>query len=219
MRSSGLLISDCNPWKTGESLLYYFGRFVFLIYLKMFYRIRIVGRSNIPVYKPFMVCSNHISWHDPFSVGVALPAWYRINYMAKKELFSNSVLRFLLLKAGSFPVNRQDADLIAVKKAYLILKEGNVLGLFPEGTRSRNGAMQKAYNGAALIAVRSGVPILPVAIEGPYRLFNPVRIHIGKPFTLPPLVNEQKNKKREQLDEMSDLIMKRIGMLLTGQEN
>jgi 1-acyl-sn-glycerol-3-phosphate acyltransferase len=139
--------------------------------------------------------------------------------MAKKELFSNSVLRFLLLKAGSFPVNRQDADLIAVKKAYLILKEGNVLGLFPEGTRSRNGAMQKAYNGAALIAVRSGVPILPVAIEGPYRLFNPVRIHIGKPFTLPPLVNEQKNKKREQLDEMSDLIMKRIGMLLTGQEN
>jgi len=200
-------------------LLYYFARFIFLIYLKVFYRITIFGRTNIPGRKPFIVCANHISWHDPLSVGVALAARYRINYMAKKELFSNFILRFLLIRAGAFPVNRQEADLIAVKKAYLILKEGNVLGLFPEGTRSASGVMQKAYNGAALIAVRSGVPILPVAIEGPYRLFKPVKVHIGKPFVLPPLIYEQKNKKREQLEEMSDLIMNTISRLLTEQKN
>jgi 1-acyl-sn-glycerol-3-phosphate acyltransferase len=195
-------------------LLYYFARFVFLIYLKVFYRLTIIGRTNIPSRKPFIVCANHISWLDPLSVGVALPAWYRINYMAKKELFSNFVMRFLLQSAGAFPVNRQDADLIAVKKAYLILKEDQVLGLFPEGTRSKSGVMQKAYNGAALIAVRSGVPILPVAVEGPYRPFKPVKVHIGKPFVLPPLVYEQKNEKREQLDEMSDIIMSSISRLL-----
>jgi len=134
--------------------------------------------------------------------------------MAKKELFSNFVMSFLLHSAGAFPVNRQDADLIAIKKAYLILKEDQVLGLFPEGTRSKSGVMQKAYNGAALIAVRSGVPILPVAVEGPYRPFKPVKVHIGKPFVLPPLVYEQKNEKREQLDEMSDMIMGSISRLL-----
>ncbi len=208
-----------GPWKTGENLLYYFARFVFLIYLKVFYRITIIGRTNIPGRKPFIICANHISWLDPLSVGVALPAWYRINYMAKKELFSNFIMRFLLIRAGAFPVNRQEADLIAVKKAYLLLKEGHVLGLFPEGTRSKTGVLQKAYNGAALIAVRSGVPILPVAVAGPYRLFNPVKVHIGKPFVLPPLVYEQKNEKREQLEEMSDMIMGSISRLLLEQNN
>jgi len=200
-------------------LLYYFARFVFLIYLKLFYRITIIGRTNIPGRKPFIICANHISWLDPLSVGIALPAWYRIHYMAKKELFSNFIMRFLLIKAGAFPVNRQDADLIAVKKAYSVLKEGHVLGLFPEGTRSKSGVLQKAYNGAALIAVRSGVPILPVAVEGPYRLFKPVKVHIGKAFVLPPLVYEQKNEKREQLDDMSNTIMSSISRLLTEQNN
>ncbi len=197
-------------------MLYYFGRFVFLLYLKLFYRIKFIGRSNIPGRKPFIICANHISWLDPMAVAAALPAWYKINYMAKKELFKNPVLNFLLPMAGAFPVNRQEADLIAIKKAYLILKEGNVLGLFPEGTRSRNGIMQKAYNGAALIAVRSGVPILPVAVEGPYRFFKTLKVHVGEPFVLPPLVYELKNEKREQLDSMSDLIMNKISNLLPG---
>jgi 1-acyl-sn-glycerol-3-phosphate acyltransferase len=83
-------------------LLYYFARFVFLIYLKIFYRLTIIGRTNIPGRKPFIVCANHISWLDPLSVGVALPAWYRINYMAKKELFSNFIMRFLLTGPGLF---------------------------------------------------------------------------------------------------------------------
>jgi 1-acyl-sn-glycerol-3-phosphate acyltransferase len=203
--------------RTGEPLLYNFGRLVFLIYLKLLYRIKFVNRSNIPGRKPFIICANHISWLDPMAVAAAFPAWYKINYMAKKELFNNIILKFLLPLAGAFPVNRQEADLIAIKKAYLVLKEGNVLGLFPEGTRSRNGIMQKAYNGAALIAVRSGVPILPVAVEGPYLLFKPVKVHVGQPFVLPPLVYEQKNDKREQLDAMSDMIMNKISAMLPEQ--
>jgi 1-acyl-sn-glycerol-3-phosphate acyltransferase len=197
-------------------MLYSVGRFIFLVYLKLLYCMKIHGRSNIPARKPFIVCANHICWLDPMAVGAALPLKFRIYYMAKKELFNNNLISYLLHMAGAFPVNRQEPDLLAVKKAYLILKEENVLGLFPEGTRSRDGEMQKAFNGAALIAVRSGVPILPVAVEGPYRLFKPLNVHIGKPFTLPPLIYEQRKEKKKQLEEMSYMIMSNIRKLLPG---
>jgi 1-acyl-sn-glycerol-3-phosphate acyltransferase len=198
-------------------MLYIVSRFVFLIILKLFFLLRIQGRDNLPARKPFIVCANHISLLDPLAVGAAIPAHYHIYYMAKKELFDNIILNRLLLMVGAFPVNRQEPDLNAVKRAYTILKEGNVLGLFPEGTRSKSGAIQKAFNGAALIAVRSGVPILPVAIEGPYCLFKPLKVHIGQPFTLPALVYEQKTEKKEQLEEMSCLIMNNISRMLPEQ--
>ncbi len=198
-------------------MLYIIGRFVFLIILKLFFLLRIRGRDNIPARKPFIICANHISMLDPMAVGAAIPVKYHIYYMAKKELFENIILKKLLLMVGAFPVNRQETDLYAVKRAYTILKEEKVLGIFPEGTRSKSGALRKAFNGAALIAVRSGVPILPVAIEGPYRLFRPLKVYIGKPFTLPPLVYEQKTEKKEQLEEMSYLIMNNISRMLPGQ--
>lgn len=200
-------------------MLYYFGRFVFLLYFKLFYRLQVSGSANLPGMKPFIICANHISWMDPLAIGAAIPAWYRINYMAKKELFKNYILRKLLLMVGAFPVNRQDADFTAVKKAYNLLKEGQVLGVFPEGTRSTNGLMQKAYNGAALIAVRSGIPILPVAVEGPYRFFEPLTIHIGQLFVLPPLIYEQKNEKKEQLDALSAIIISNINKLLPEKQS
>lgn len=195
-------------------LLYCFARFVFLIYLKLLYRLKIHGVEHIPKRKPFIICSNHIFWLDPLAVGAALPTSYRIHFMAKKELFSNFILSYLLSKAFAFPVNRQDADYGAIKKAYQLLGDGQVLGLFPEGSRSKDGELQKAFNGASLIAVRSGVPLLPIAIDGPYRVFKPLHVYVGPPFVLPPLLYEQKDKKREQLNEMSCTIMENISRLL-----
>lgn len=197
-----------------SGLLYYFGRAVFCLYLKIFYHLTIHNTDNIPGRKPFIICSNHIFWLDPLAVAAALPASYKIHFMAKKELFNNFLTSYLFRKVYAFPVNRQDADLGAIKKAYQLLKEGQVLGLFPEGTRSKTNRMLKAYNGAALISVRSGVPVLPVAIVGPYRLFKRINVFIGPPFVLPPLIYDHKEKKREQLDEMSEIIMKNIGKLM-----
>lgn len=191
-------------------LVYYFGRFVFYIYLNLLYRLRIHGSENIPGRKPFIICSNHIKWIDPATVGVAIPARYRIRFMAKKELFSIFIFSFLVRMAGAFPVNREQADYGAIKKAFQLLKEGQVLGLFPEGSRSESGKLQKAYNGAALIAVRSGVPVIPVAIVGPYRFLKPLHVYIGPPFVLPPLVYVSKEDKKAQLDEMSCEIMGKI---------
>jgi len=136
--------------------------------------------------------------------------------MAKNEIFINFIVSFLLRKVGAFPVKRENADYAAIKKAYQLLEEGHVLGLFPEGSRSKSGRLQKAYNGAALIAVRSGVPIVPVAISGPYRLFKPVHIRFGPPFVLPPLVYEKKEEKKAQLEEMSHIIMDNIARLRPG---
>lgn len=196
-----------------NGLLYYFGRFVFLIYLKVFYRLRIEGREHIPLRKPFIICANHIYWLDPLAVGAALPASYRIHFMGKKELFSNFLFSFILKKAHAFPVNRQEADYGAIKKALQLLKEGQVIGMFPEGSRSKSGNFLKAFNGAALIANRSGVPILPILIVGPYRLFRPLHLYIGTPFALPPLNYEHKGEKKEQLNDMSTSIMNRIKAL------
>lgn len=200
-------------------MLYKFGRFVFAIYIKTIFRLRVFGMENVPNRKPFIICSNHIRWIDPVTIGVALPARYDIKFMAKKELFKNPFIGYLFRQVGAFPVNRDDADFGAIKWSYQILKEGHVLGLFPEGSRSSSGQLQKAYNGAALIAVRSGVPILPVAVEGPYRFLKPLKLHIGKPFVLPPLVYEQRDEKKAQLDEMSRKIMDNIACLLPAHKH
>lgn len=202
-----------------NELLYCFGRCVFLIYLKIFYRLSIEGREHIPTRKPFIICANHICWLDPLAVGAALPASYRIHFMGKKELFRNFFFAFVLKKAHAFPVNRQEADYGAIKKALQLLKEGQVLGLFPEGSRSKSGSLQKAFNGAALIANRSGVPIVPILIVGPYRIFKPLKLYIGAPFALPPLNYEHKEEKKEQLNEMSSTIMNHIKALQPLEED
>ncbi len=196
-----------------KRLFYYLGRFIAWVYLRIFYRVKVHGIENVPGRKPFIICSNHINWMDPLTISTSIPAAYRIHFMAKNEIFSNIIVSFLLSKLGAFPVKRENADYAAIKRAYQLLKEGQVLGLFPEGSRSKSGELQKAYNGAALIAVRSGVPIVPVAIVGPYQLFKPVYMYIGTPFVLPPLLYENKEGKKVQLEEISSIIMKSIGGL------
>ncbi len=198
-------------------MLYYLGRFIAWVYLRILYRVKVHGIENVPGRKPFIICSNHINWMDPLTIGTSIPASYRVHYMAKNELFKNFVIAFLLRKVGAFPVKRENADYTAIKRAYRLLKEGQVLGLFPEGSRSKSGRLQKAYNGAALIAVRSGVPIIPVAVVGPYRFFKPVHLYIGPPFVLRPLVYEKKDEKKEQLEEMSRVIMENIARLQPDQ--
>jgi len=197
-------------------LLYQLVRLFFAIVLKILYRPRVHGSEYIPKRKPFIICSNHLNWLDPLTVGISLPAGYRIHFMAKKELFSNFIFSYLLRKTGAFPLNRKSADYAAMRKSYQLLQDRQIVGLFPEGSRSKNGKLQKAYHGAALIAARSGVPILPVAIAGPYRLFKPLDVFIGPPFVLPPLTYKQKAEKKAQLEEMSGCIMEHIRKLLPG---
>jgi len=182
--------------------------------MRLAFRVRVSGMEYLPRRKPFIICANHISWLDPITLAVVIPAGYRINFMAKKELFKNPIFAFVLRMVGAYPVDRKSPDYTSIRKSYQLLNEGHVLGLFPEGSRSKSGRLQKAQNGAALIAVRSGVPILPVAIQGPYRFFKPLQVNVGPPFVLPPLVYEDKGEKKEKLEAMSYEIMAHIKRLL-----
>ncbi len=201
-----------------EHLIYRIGHFSFEIFYRIVYRRGVYGCEHIPEEGPLIICANHINWQDPAAIGSALPHRLRIKFMAKKELFRNPVIAFFLRKAGAFSVDRQSADYGAIRRAFQILQEGGVVGLFPEGTRSKSGELQKAQRGSALIAARSGAPLLPVLVVGPYRLGRPLRIICGPVFTIPRLEYSGRKEKKARLEEGSRMIMDRLQALLPADK-
>lgn len=160
-------------------------------WLLLYHRLTIKGRGNIPSERPFIVAANHCSNLDPVIVGVACPE--KLRYMAKAELFDVPILRHLIKALGAVPVpreNRQGAA--AVLKLFLsrLEREENVL-LFPEGRRSPDGKLQPMEGGVALLAMKTGAPIVPVYVKGSFEALKskavfprPTRIsvHFGKPL-------------------------------------
>ncbi len=162
----------------GGRVLYNAGKNLCNVLLRSLYRIDIRGTYNIPDSGAVMLCANHISNLDPILMGIASPR--KIHYMAKDELFRIPFLAVLLRVLGAFPVRRGKADRAALRTGIDLLKAGNVLGLFPEGTRSRNGKLGKAHSGVAYFALRTNCRVVPVAISGSYRLFSRISIAFGE---------------------------------------
>ncbi len=175
-------------------------------------RIRLRGRSNVPSGGAFIIASNHLSWTDIPLIPMHLQR--KVVYMAKEEYFS-SKLAWLVRFLGSFPVKRGEGDRQALRAGEEQLKKGNILIIFPEGTRSRTRAMAKAHAGMGMIALRSGVPVVPVAIWGSEnalkKLGAEVTISYGEPMVLTP-----KGKKitRDDIDEATDKVMRKIAEML-----
>lgn len=149
---------------------------------RLLFRVKINGAENVPQNEAFVVCSNHKSNFDPVMVAVSLPV--ELSFMAKEELFGFKPFGAVIRALGAFPVKRGKSDVGALKSAIGILKSGKNLVVFPEGRRSPQNHMGEGKGGAALIAVKSGVNILPVGIKGSYRLFSKISINIGKPIDL-----------------------------------
>jgi len=174
--------------------------------------VHVVGRQNIPAQGASIIASNHLSWVDV----PLIPAFIkrRIVYMAKEEAFQGN-LAWLVRFFGAFPVKRGEADRQSIRAADEQLKAGRILGMFPEGTRSKIAKMAKAHAGLGMIALRSDVPVIPVAIwgtENAFKKFRPrVTLTIGEPMLLKP-----KGKKitREDIDEATDQVMQRIASML-----
>ncbi len=149
------------------------------------------GLENVPRKGAFILACNHLNNADPPLLTEATPR--RIAWMAKMEWFSTPVVGGLFRLAGMVPVRRFEADLQALRKAQGVLKTGHALGMFPEGTRSRTGQLGQGEPGSALIALRSGAPVVPVAIWGTEKVKLPrdvlrrnhATISFGRPFTLP----------------------------------
>lgn len=173
------------------------------------------GVHNIPSEGPIIVAANHVSIWDPVVVAIIMNR--PVKFMAKAELFNYKVLGKLLEKVYVFPVKRGAADRHAIKQAIAILNEGEVLGIFPEGTRNKSGDEIKAQAGAAMIALKAGAPILPVACVGTNRIFplgwfRPLEVRIGEPLGLEEFHNQKVNSAL--LAEVSDLITREINFLL-----
>ncbi|CAG9623515.1 lysophospholipid acyltransferase family protein [Sutcliffiella rhizosphaerae] len=159
---------------------YSFAKFVVSVVLKPLYRIQIEGTENIPKEGAVLLCANHIDNLDPPIVGITSPR--TVHFMAKEEVFRVPVLKTILPKVHAFPVKRGMSDREALRNALKVLKQGNVLGLFPEGTRSKTGELGKGLAGAGFFALRSESFVVPCAIIGPYKLFKPIRVIYGKPI-------------------------------------
>ncbi len=155
-------------------MLYNLLVFLLSIVARIVFRIKVHGNNKLPDGK-LILCSNHISLVDPVILAVVTNR--QISFMAKKELFDKPVLGWLISKVGSFPVDRKNADLKAIKESLKVLKEDRVLGIFPEGTRVKTVSLDNLKPGIGLIASRSGSDIQPVNIVSTYKLFSKVDVY------------------------------------------
>jgi len=144
------------------------------VILRMLGGFRVTGLEHLPAQDGAVIASNHLSFLDPPTVGVAMPR--RTYYFAKSELFK-PIFGWIIRKCYAFPVERGAADTRALKNAIELLRGGELLTMFPEGTRSRDGQLGEFDLGAALAASRAGVPIIPCALTG-----TDVVMPIGSPF-------------------------------------
>ncbi|WP_163969873.1 lysophospholipid acyltransferase family protein [Oceanobacillus halotolerans] len=191
--------------------LYKFAKFIVTIIFYPLYRFRVIGKENIPQTGPVIICSNHISNLDPVVVGIT--SHRDIYFMAKGELFENTFLRKLLLGIHAFPVKRGLRDRTALRKGLEILKNGNTLGLFPEGTRSKTGELGKPLAGAGFFALRSNATIIPCAIVGPYKGGKKLTVIYGTPMNM-----EDLRSRKASAQETSDAIMEEIRQLLENYQ-
>jgi len=203
-----------NPLSDGW---YRFGRLLSRIFIPAFGSIEVVGREHVPPEGPLIIAPNHQSNADPPVLVYAVPR--PLYFMAKRSLFAGPVASYFLRAVHVYPVDRDGRDVDALRWALGLLASGRPLVLFPEGTRSP-GALQEATEGLAYIALRSGAPVLPVAITGTEQVpgmfriafhFKRLRVVIGEPLTLPRVEGPI---ERAALRSATDQVMGRIAALL-----
>ncbi len=191
-------------------------------------RVTIEGLENVPRTGPVILAGNHASHADPACVAVFVtPALGRpVHFMTKAEALDWPIAGWFMRANGAFGVRRGSADTEAFRLAKRILDGGRVLGAFPEGTRSPTGSLQVARDGVALLALRTGAPIVPIGLADTdrfwprgrllWRLGGSIRIRIGEPFTLHRGVGP--DGRKETLEAVTTRLMVRIAALLPERQ-
>lgn len=164
---------------------------------------------------PYILIANHGCMLDPL-----LAAWkcyrYHIRFMGKKELTKHKPLKWLFDKLLMIPVDRHNSDMAAMRASIKTLKEGHSLGIFPEGTRYKQGVMEDLESGVAMIALRSGVPLLPAYIAGKPRFFHRLHVYYGQPFSVSDIA--QKGVNKEACNEALERIRETFRTLVSEHE-
>lgn len=169
---------------------YIFFRYLFLVIFKLFFRFKVIGKENIPDTGGVIVAANHASYLDPMVVGCAIERQAR--FMARSGLFKIPLIKSFV-SAFSFPVDRDKPSPSTIKHAVKLLKRDEVIVIFPEGERSKNGDILESRRGFGLIAAMSGAKVVPTFIDGTYKAFpkgakfiRPARISVvfGTPIDI-----------------------------------
>jgi 1-acyl-sn-glycerol-3-phosphate acyltransferase len=200
-----------EPYSTPR-VLYDLVRFTARFVLFLTSRVHLRGRYNIPRSGPYIIAANHLSWIDVPMVPAYAPG--KVVYMAKEEAFHSKVgwlVRFL----GAFPVKRGEGDRQALRTAEDLLKKQKVLVIFPEGTRSKTCTLAKAHAGLGMIALRSGAPVVPVAIWGSEHVLKKVGAQVTICYG-EPVIFKPKGAKitREDIEATTEEVMRRIAAML-----
>ena len=186
-------MSDVDSFLAGEGLgskaFYRFARFIINLLCRVFWRVRVTGRENIPLSGAFVLAPVHRSNIDTMLACTVTPR--RMRYMGKDSLWKNSVTGWLFSALGGFPVTRGTADREALRRCVYVLQSGQPLVMFPEGERKSGAIVEKLFDGAVYVAIKASVPIIPVGIGGSElamqkgsKMVRPVRcaMVIGKPI-------------------------------------
>ena len=205
-------------------MYYKIGKIISQFMFFLFGGLKSVNADNIPKTGGVILAPNHISYADPPAVGSAMNR--QVHFMAKEELFKPAIIGKIITAVGSFPVRRGTADRKAIKQAIDLLKAGEIVCLFPEGTRSLDGKLQEPELGIGLIALKSGAPVVPVAVVGtdtvlPSNGKRPGRkritIEYGEPLMFTDLI--EAGDSRQNMEEVGKRTMAAIGNLLAKYGN
>ncbi len=183
------------------------------------YRTRVVGAENIPAHGGYILAGNHVSYLDPALLWCVTPK--PTHFIAKQELFAVPAIGWILTRLWALPISRGEADREAIQRATSLLKAGESVGIFPEGTRQTMGPgdvtqVGAAHQGVSFIAMRAGVPIVPVAISGTEKAlprgarfprFPRVTIRFGRPVRVEEF---PQTARREKMEAMTAEVMRRI---------
>jgi len=196
-------------------LIYFICKNACRIAAKILFRYETIGVGRTPSQGPFLLMSNHVSNADPILLGVTCPR--NVRYMAKAELFRAPLLGRVMPHLRAFPIERGKGERKALKDAIKVVRGGDPLLIFPEGSRSPDGSLRPGSRLVAMVAAQANAPCLPAYIEGSYEAwpkrhvlprFGKVHIWYGEPFPLPEKAEDMSTKEHYQ--RCADLIMERI---------
>ncbi len=195
--------------------MYNFVKCTLKFYYKLFYKVTIVNKEKLENAKGMVISGNHLSNHDPL---LFVPFFdNKIRFIAKEELFRIPILKNMLLSTGAFPVKRGTFDKACINNAIAALKNGENVGIFPEGTRSYSEdlSLGEAHNGVSLISTRAGADVLTFAIipNKKFRIFSKIKIVIGDVIN----TTELKNKGYKH-DQITAEIMKSISTIIEREK-
>jgi len=214
---AGVLSTQYSYQFTRRNLYYRFLQWIIRALITLLARLRVEGLENLPRQGPLILVTNHLHWLDPPVIFCVLPV--RTTVLAAEKWESHPFVGRLFKSINAVFIRRGEADIGALRKVQRLLEQGAIVGIAPEGTRSKTGGLQKGKGGAALLALRTGATLVPVVAYGQEKVFRELRrfrraeivVRVGQPFKLRPL--GEGNQSR-QIDALTEDIMLRIARLL-----